>query len=156
MLDSLFELVQKENILFSFCQMPHKLLGYYSRSYLPPVILLSNKLTNHFILQKVILAEELGHHFTASCMGHFSNGNVSAKLQIKNRIERKALWWAVQKLVPFELFVKAVNSGLIFTHELAEHFDVTERFMGTCIRLYNEKRNTETNALIKHTLQELL
>lgn len=155
-LDDLFALVSKEDILFSFCPMPDKLLGYYSKTYLPPVILLSNKLRNKLTLQKVILGEELGHHFTASCLCHFSNGSIPAKLQIKNRIEHKALWWATQHLVPFDHFVKAVNSGLTLTYELAECFDVTSRFMGTSIRLYNQKKRAQMDKLLKYKLHELV
>lgn len=155
-LDNLFFLVDEEDILFSFCPMPNKLLGYYSRTYLPPVILLSNILKRNRILQKVILAEELGHHYSGACIRHFSNGSIPAKLQIKNKIEHKALWWAVQYLVPFESFVEAVNSGLTLTYELSQHFQVTERFMGTTIRLYSQKKKFEMKALIKHKLNELL
>lgn len=156
MLNDLFSLLDKENILFSFCPMPERLLGYYSRTYLPPVILLSNKLKNTFILQKVILAEELGHHYSGACIRHFSNGSIPAKLQIKNKIEHKALWWAVQYLVPFESFVEAVNSGLTLTYELSQHFQVTERFMGTSIRLYNQKKKLKMDKLLKYNLLELI
>ena len=155
MLNKLFTLVEKENILFSFCPMSDKLFGFYSRTYSPPVILLSNKLKNNLTLQKVILAEELGHHFTISCMRHYSDASIFAKLQIKDRIEHKAFWWAVQYLVPFESFVEAVNSGLTLTYELAEHFDVTERFMGISIRLYQQKKKEQMDKLLKYKLQEL-
>ena len=70
---------------------------------------------------------------------------------IYNKYDQLALWWATQHLVPFESLTKAINSGIHFTHELAEHFDVTERFMATVIGLY---RNKFDNILLNNLCSE--
>ena len=137
--DSLFQYAKDLDIIVSFCEMPKHVLGYYSRTFLPPVILLSNRLKTNRRLLRVILAEEIGHHVTGACISHPANSEIPPMLQIKNKHDHIAIWWATQHLIPISSLIKAIESGLFFTHELAEYFDVTERFMGTSLKLYFEK-----------------
>lgn len=134
MLHAMFLLVKKEKILFRFTVLPSPFLGLYDRRpNWPPIILLHNDLKNSHRLLKCILAEELGHHFT-------EDGNVLAFANSDpyryEEQEQSALMWAVERLVPLDKLITAANPGIISTRELAEYFDVTERFMGTALRLY--------------------
>lgn len=135
--EKLFSLVESEGILVDFFPLPADILGvYYHVGDKPPVILLHSKLKNERRLQRCILAEELGHHFTTG-----ANLIAFARSQktILYKYEKIAQLWAVKLLIPANKLKEALNSGIVSTHELAEHFDVTERFMGTGIQFYKEK-----------------
>lgn len=138
MSDFLFHLAEIEGIGVFFAVLPGPLLGLYdNRVEGLPIILLHEKIRRNQRLLRCILAEELGHHFTSS-------GNLLAFACTQNCLyikqEMQAAWWAAQHLVPFERLKKCINSGLFSTWELAEHFDVTERFMGTSLMLYFQKK----------------
>lgn len=138
MTDTLFLLAASENIECRFAFLPAPFLGLYdSRPGETPVILLHNDLKNNRRLLRCILAEELGHHFTSS--GSLLVFARSDKACVAMKQERAALWWAVQRLVPKSALTAAIAGGTILTYELAEHFEVTERFMGTALRLYKLK-----------------
>lgn len=136
--EALFFLAEKEKILVRFFPLPADLLGaYYYTSDKKPVIILHNKLKSNRKLLRCILAEELGHHFTAN---YNLLAFARAGLYDRNKCEHKAIWWATKYLVPMDKLIETVNSGLFSTWELAEHFDVTERFMGTSLILYFQKK----------------
>ena len=140
MLTGLYALTASEGIGVEFALLPRPLLGLYDyRPGEPPFILLHNKLQNDRKLLRCVFAEELGHHFTGV-------GNLMAFTCTDNKCtysaqkyERLALWWAIEYLTPLDKIIQAGNSGIFLTWELAEYFDVTERFMGTSLKLYFEK-----------------
>jgi Zn-dependent peptidase ImmA (M78 family) len=136
--NDLFEIAEKENVLVDFVELPWDILGvYYYVEPDPPVILLHKKTEHRRRLLRCVLAEELGHHFTTAFdLIAFARSN---KAYMARKYEKKAILWAVEYLIPLDKLVAAVNSGLFLTHELAEYFDVTCRFMGTGINLYYEK-----------------
>jgi hypothetical protein len=135
--EGLFEIAAAEGIGVKFIKLPAPLLGLYdSRPGEPPMILLHEKTRKDQKLFRCIFAEEIGHHFTLA--RNIMAFAVSSRY-IYNKYDQLALWWATQHLVPFESLAKAINSGIYFTHELAEHFDVTERFMESSLKLYYEK-----------------
>lgn len=138
MLNEMFALAEKEDIIIRYTNLPLDILGvYYSVYNKPPVILLHKKLSGNPKLTKCILAEELGHHFTC---GLNLVAFAREKMYLTEKYERLALWWAAKYLTPWPDLVGAVlDNGLLTVNELAEHFDVTERFMWTCLSLYNEK-----------------
>ena len=137
----LYTLAASEGVGVEFALLPRPLLGLYDyRPGEPPFILLHNKLQNDRKLLRCVFAEELGHHFTGV-------GNLMAFTCTDNKCtysaqkyERLAIWWAIEYLIPFDKLVQAVNSGIFLTWKLAEYFDVTERFMGLSIKLYNQKK----------------
>lgn len=138
--DDLFSLAQAEGIICRCVYLPVPVLGLYdARPEEPPLILLHENLKHNRPLLRCIFAEELGHHFTSSGSLLFFARSDKSCVAVKQ--ERLALWWAVQRLVPFAALTAAIEGGAISTYELAEHFDVTERFMGTSIRLYFEKQH---------------
>lgn len=138
--EELFKLAAAEGIGVKFAYLPRPLLGLYdSRPKEQPAIILHNNIYDNRRLLRCILAEELGHHFTSA--GNLLAFARSDKKTIALKQEKQAVWWAVQHLMPLNELIIAVNSGLFLTYELAEHFDVTERFCGTGIKLYFEKKN---------------
>ena len=150
--DFLFHLAEREEVRCFFVSLPSPFLGLYdNRPGEPPVIFLHKKIRHNRCLLRCILAEELGHHFTSS--GNLLAFARSDKKAIFLKQERLAVWWAVQHLIPMDKLIETVNSGLFSTWELAEHFNVTERFMGTSLRLYCEKNKTKMVKL-KHMLSE--
>jgi len=136
--DKLFALAYKEGILIGFFNLPWEILGVYrSVRGKPPVILLHKKIEHRRKILRCVLAEELGHHFMTS---HDLLAFARSCKYMAKKYEKTALWWAAQYLIPFPELVQAVNSGILLTYELAEYFDVTERFMGMALKLYYEKR----------------
>ncbi|WP_232700089.1 ImmA/IrrE family metallo-endopeptidase [Brevibacillus daliensis] len=80
-----------------------------------------------------ILAEENGHHYTSS-------GDILKQESIKNRKqEKRARNWAYEKLIPISTFVQAHLQGIRNRHELADHLGVTEDFLDSAIRHFQEK-----------------
>lgn len=142
--EKLLELAESENILVDYFILPADLLGvYYRTKNMPPVILLHSRLKDNRRLLRCVFAEEIGHHFTTS-----QNIMVFSRKDnyVYMKYEKLALWWATKYLMPLKELIKAINGGLFLTHEIAEHFEVTERFAGIGLKLYIEKEN---RALLK-------
>lgn len=77
-----------------------------------------------------IVAEEIGHYKTSS-------GNILDQDSIANiKQELQARRWAYEKVLPLDLVMQAIMSGLTEVYDLAEHFDVTEIFMRECLKHY--------------------
>lgn len=77
-----------------------------------------------------IVAEEIVHYKTSS-------GNILDQDSIANiKQELQARRWAYEKVLPLDLVMQAIMSGLTEVYDLAEHFDVTEIFMRECLKHY--------------------
>lgn len=80
----------------------------------------------------------LGHEW-----GHFITGSthlVGASAELTNWCERKAYKAQIRTLIPFDELDNAVLSGKTSVFDLAEHFDVTEKFVKDALNYYlNEK-----------------
>lgn len=153
--DELFSLAEKENILVEFYSLPRDILGvYYHILSKTPIILLHKKIEHSRRLLRCIFAEELGHHFKPAI-----NVNLLAFARTKKcmhaKYEKLAIFWAVEYLMPLDRLAEAVNSGLFLTHDIAEFFDITERFAGTGIKLYLEKKGDVMLKLLKKFPEEL-
>lgn len=82
--------------------------------------------------EKMKLAHELGHCET----GAFYDRN--SPLSNRGQCECKAETWAIKKLIPKDELSNAVNCGYRELWELAEYFDVPEKFMRKAIDYYNQ------------------
>lgn len=82
--------------------------------------------------RKCILAEELGHHYTAS--GNIlGNGIASAKQEARGRI------FAYNKLIGLSGLISAYKFGCKSLYEVSEYLDVTESFLSEALANYRQK-----------------
>lgn len=79
---------------------------------------------------KVCFGHELGHEMKAAFY------ELKNTLETRSRQEERANRWAIHTLVPFDDLMQAVDNGITLIWELAEHFDVTEEFINTALRIY--------------------
>lgn len=75
-------------------------------------------------------AHELGHCVTGSFYNRYS------KFDVVSRHEARADRWAIEKLVPKNELIEALESEISEAWELAEHFNITEDFMIKCLEHY--------------------
>lgn len=84
------------------------------------------------IEKRCILAEELGHHYTAS--GNIlGNDTVSIKQESKGRI------FAYNKLIGLHGLLSAYKAGCKSLYETAEYLKVTESFLLEALSKYKQK-----------------
>ena len=79
------------------------------------------------------VAHEYGHCATGTT--HY----VSSPLDLVYKHEYKADKWAIHKLLPVEDIKKAMLSGCTEVWQLAEYFNVTERFLKRAIQIYQNE-----------------
>ncbi|AFM43006.1 putative Zn peptidase [Desulfosporosinus acidiphilus SJ4] len=129
----LWDIINKENIKVlykDFSHLPENIHGlYFYEQRIGPLIVLDKNLHHSHRLHRCVLAEEIGHFYTAA-RTNILTVHTSANLQtIENQDERKAAQYATDLLIPDSELIKALESGCRSCFELAEYFDVTEWFM---------------------------
>jgi Zn-dependent peptidase ImmA (M78 family) len=136
-------IANKENIIVEYTKLKYSIRGFYCKE--PgclPVIGLDDSLYSDHRLHRCVMAEELGHHFTSVgeliAKKHYS---LQDRLSI-DKIEYKALRWAANYLIPENDLLDAIKEGLYENWELAEHFDVTDTFMGFRMRLFGVRQES--------------
>lgn len=83
--------------------------------------------------QACVLAEEIGHHLTAS-------GNILDQHQVENRKqELKGRAWAYDRLIGLDGIVRAHDAGCQSRYEAAEYLCVSEGTLQDAIDYYHEK-----------------
>lgn len=82
--------------------------------------------------EKVCLAHELGHCLTCSFY------NVYSPFDIREKHEKRADKWAINRLVPKSQYKKAVKNGYDNIFLLADYFNVTAEFMEKAVKLYSK------------------
>ena len=81
-------------------------------------------------VERVCLAHELGHCETMSFY------NIYSPLDVRGKHENRADRWAINELIPFMQYQKALCEGYDNVYTLAEYFGVTVDFMQKAINLY--------------------
>jgi len=132
-MERLWNIVDRENINVRYEDLSHapeKIHGLYLYvQRLGPIIILDKYIHHSYRLHKCVLAEEIGHFYTAP-RTNILTVHTSANLQtMESQDERKAGQWATDFLIPDRELIKALESGCRSCFELAEYFDVTEWFM---------------------------
>ena len=80
-----------------------------------------------------VLAEELGHHLTAS-------GDILDQKDISNRKqELKGRIWAYNRLIGLTGIINAYRAGCRNRYEIAQNLEVTEEMLQDAIDYYREK-----------------
>lgn len=80
--------------------------------------------------EKVHLAHELGHCETGSFY------NLYSKWDVRQKHERQANNWAIKKLVPEDEFWDAVKDGCCEPWQIAEKFDLPNKFAYDVMSFY--------------------
>lgn len=80
----------------------------------------------------VMLTHELAHIETGSFY------NIFSPLDIKEKHERKAQKQTIKKLIPLDELKEAFHNGITEPWELAEYFNVTDKFMAEAIEFYKD------------------
>ena len=82
--------------------------------------------------ERVCLAHELGHCETMSFY------NVYSPFDIREKHERRANLWAINRLIPKQKYKAAIKQGYDNIYSLAEYFDVTVSFMQKAVDYYSQ------------------
>lgn len=80
--------------------------------------------------EKMLLSHEIGHCKTGAMY------SPDTAFETKERCEYRADKWAVYNLLPFRKLKTAVKKGYTEVWQLAEYFDVTEDFIKTAFKVY--------------------
>lgn len=129
----LWEIVEKENIKVFYRDInntPEKLNGLYIyHQEIGPVIILDKGLLSKRREHTEILSEEVGHHLAGVRTNVlFANQDYSTRIE-RNRDEHRAMVWATDFLIPDQELEHAVKDiGCRSCYELADYFDVTQKF----------------------------
>ncbi len=129
-IQDLYELVQKENILLKYYDLPGNIKGIYFNDK-NSVITLDESLLDckDIYLHRCILAEQLGHHFTSTtqlyCAANFPFWKISHPKK-----KTQALRWSAFYLIDYNKLKTAIEKYSIHSIcDLAEHFCVTKELM---------------------------
>lgn len=146
-MEDLFHLLKQKGIYVNYVDLsaaPGRTiygLYYYDLVRHLPMILLDYRVEASRPLHRSVLAEELGHHFTAPVTS-LAVPYTSYSLEVAlTREERRAIQWACDYLMPVNRFAEAVLSGLRTPWELAEHFEVTEWLVWRRVDFLREELN---------------
>jgi len=95
-------------------------------------------------LHRVVLAEELGHYYTVPQSNAlrflgYSAFSDNEEIQI-DRDEFRAVKWATSFLMPNHRLDQAITDGCRSVYDLAEWFDVTEKFVKSKLAVMRMKR----------------
>ena len=128
----LFRVAKAYDIQIEYTRLPHdeSLSTQVNEEY---IVLMDYALIHKQAAERVHAAHELGHCITGSFY------NLYAPLDVRKKHENIANRWAIKKLVPLSLLLKALKHGIVEVWELAEAFDVTEDFMRKAVEYYKEE-----------------
>lgn len=142
-MDGLFRLCHNEHIDVEYVRLTRsgRMLGWYlpAEEDAPPTILLDVSLHQDRRRHRVVLAEELGHHYTVPTSS-LASGGLCAPLQIPERSNRtrdegRAVRWAARHLIPTMALAQAAREGHHTVHDLAEYFCVTDWLVHRRLRI---------------------
>ena len=110
--------------------LPESFFGlYYQEEGFQPVASLSKEIQGRPVLQRVVLAEEIGHHLTTqshSLPRFFSDYRDTLSV---SRNEYRAMRRGGELLIYPEEILDALACGIEEPWDMADHFGVTEEFM---------------------------
>ena len=107
-------------------------------------IAVSGRLTN--TEKTCVLAEELGHHYTAV-------GDILDQTSISNRKqELRGRTWAYDRLIGLYGIVRAYQRGCRNRYEIADYLGVTEEMLQDALRRYKERYGPYTPIDDEHLL----
>ena len=127
--DNLLDEADKENIyVIENAKFQSKASGLINND-----VIGINKNVRSSTQRACILAEELGHY-------HTSSGNILDQSSVANRKqERTARVWAYNRLIGLAGIVECYRAGCRNRFEIAEHLEVTEKFLADALACYKQK-----------------
>ena len=133
--DEMLEIASNEGIqVIEFDFSDTNMSGYYCDD-----IVFIDKNSASTIEKKCVLAEEIGHHFTAAA-GDITEANDVTKLKIEN-LGRQ---WGYNQLISIEDIVYSIIGGCETAADIADHLDITEEFLSEATAYYAKKYGYET------------
>lgn len=139
----LFQLAEYERITIEWHDFTHiDALYTYTPEMPAPIIAISNSLHTHERKLRYVLAHELGHHFLTA--GHHAIAASTTNRIYASKNEHLATKWAVNLLVPTDVFLECINDGMDF-YELVDYFYVLPdwiRFKSDLIKLDEQHTGT--------------
>lgn len=129
-IEEMYKLIEEENIILDITdKLPDDVDGIYikdSSSY--PIIGINKRIEPYNKKYKMILAEELGHHFTSTGDSSVMFNSYSQRINL-SRGENKALRWATEFLLPLdeikEAFIRYEKYGI---EEVLDRLEVDRDF----------------------------
>jgi len=130
-LNSLYKIIDEAYITLVEDDIPGKVKGLYFDN-----IIVLHKSIETEAEKNCILAEEIGHYFTASDI-------IIDKSKLKNEKQEEAAHrWAIKELIDPARFIDAFKVGVRNRWELSQFLDVTEEFIEEALvcmkKLYGE------------------
>lgn len=129
-LTELYEIAAKENINIHKVNLK-KLNGLY----LDKNIFLNSNIKNEFT-EKIVLAEELGHHFSGVLPSlPFSTDYYNKLIRSKNEFRAKK--WLIQEMIPLSTLKSYLRKNMN-QYEIAEEFGISTSLLEEAYHLYGE------------------
>jgi len=100
-------------------------LGLYVRTRHGAAIVLDSSLPANPRLERCVMAEEMGHHYTVPGTSAFVACTSATLRTAYRRDEARALRWACDYLMPVHDFLRALREGVTAVEDLADLFYVT-------------------------------
>lgn len=123
----LFQLAEYERITIEWHDFTHiDALYTYTPEMPAPIIAISNSLHTHERKLRYVLAHELGHHFLTA--GHHAIAASTTNRIYASKNERLATKWAVEHLIPTDVFFQCIVDGMD-GQDLADYFFVTHDYI---------------------------
>lgn len=133
-LERLYDLAEKNNIpVDDSC--PEILVSMSIRLENGKKIIGLSNVENNEYTKLECMAHEMGHCMTDSFYAGYS------PFELRSKHENKANEWAVNEIVPFSELCQAVKNGCRELWQLAEHFEVSHRFMEQAINIHKKNGN---------------
>jgi hypothetical protein len=128
-LDNLLAEAEQEGVEI----VDRRLKGRYRALYIDSTITINTRFRRTRKKLTELIAEELGHHYTSS-------GNILDQRDIRKRKqELVARAWAYQRLIPLSGLINAYCDRISGRTDLADYFDVPEKFFQEAIDYYKSK-----------------
>jgi hypothetical protein len=128
-LESLLAEAEREGVIIA----DRRFKGRYRALYIDAVITINTRFRRTRKKLTELIAEELGHHYTSS-------GDILDQSDIRKRKQELiARAWAYKRLIPLSGLISAYCDRISGRTDLADYFDVTERFFQAAIDFYKSK-----------------
>ncbi|WP_202707630.1 ImmA/IrrE family metallo-endopeptidase [Sporosalibacterium faouarense] len=135
----LFDLCDEQGIIIDYGNLPNNVLGMYVKNMdMPAIIGIDRSIENNEEQLLIVLAEELGHHFTTTgeFVGPFFHYRDRLKL---NKAELMAMKWAVRFLIPIQQLKDVLSAGSCSFSDIANKLQVPTEILYKRLELLSHK-----------------